>query len=152
MNKETFLSKYIVANSGCWEWQGATNPDGYGRARWPKKAESAHRISYEIFNGTFDKTKHVCHKCDNPKCINPEHLWLGDYKSNNKDKKDKGRAVGHAMPGTQHPKHKLNDNQVLEIFYGSKSHHYLAGLYNVSPTLVYKIKAKKCWKHLTANL
>lgn len=149
MNIEKFKSNHTVSHTGCWEWSGSKNQDGYGRVRWNSRLESAHRVSYELYKGTYEKTKHICHTCDNPSCINPDHLWLGDYKSNNLDKKTKGRAIGNSMPGIEHPKHKLTEEEVVEIFHADGTQSSLATRFNVSPTLIWKIKAKRCWKHLT---
>lgn len=147
-NLEDFENKFNKIE-GCWEWLAVKNQDGYGRVRRLGRLESAHRVSYELYNGPFDLEKHVCHSCDNPGCVNPDHLWLGDYVSNNKDKKDKGRAVGHSMPGSKHPNAKLTDEKVQYIILSKESSAYLAGLYNVSITLIDKVKARKVWKHVS---
>lgn len=147
-NLEDFEKKF-VKTEGCWEWLATKNSDGYGRVRRLGKLESAHRVSYELYKGSFDKTKHVCHSCDNPGCVNPDHLWLGDYKSNNKDKKDKGRAVGCSMPGEKHHSAKLTESKVVSIIQSTEPSAYLAGLYNVSVSLINSIKARRRWKHVS---
>ena len=147
-NLEDFEKKF-VKTEGCWEWLATKNQDGYGRVRRLGKLESAHRVSYELYKGAFDKTKHVCHSCDNPGCVNPNHLWLGDYKSNNRDKQEKGRAVGHAMPGTKHPGAKLTEEKVQYILMSPHPSAYLAGLYNVSLSLIQEIRLRKRWKHVS---
>lgn len=80
INKETA--------SGCWEWQGTITPMGYGKM---SNNEYAHRLSYKYTFGEIPKGKHVLHKCDNPLCVHPFHLFLGDQKDNNKDRDKKGR-------------------------------------------------------------
>ena len=147
-NLEDFEKKFVKTD-GCWEWLATKNSDGYGRVRRLGKLESAHRVSYELYKGSFDKAKHVCHACDNPGCVNPDHLWLGDYKSNNKDKKDKGRAVGCSMPGEKHHSAKLTESKVVNIIQSTEPSAYLAGLYNVSISLINLIKARKRWKHVS---
>ena len=72
----------------CWEWLGAKNRDGYGIFHHKR----VHRLIYSERFGDIPSGKQICHKCDNPSCCNPDHLYLGDYNSNNKDKRDRGRA------------------------------------------------------------
>jgi hypothetical protein len=147
-NLEDFEKKFVKTD-GCWEWLATKNSDGYGRVKRLGKLESAHRVSYELYKGPFDLSKHVCHKCDNPACVNPDHLWLGDYKSNNLDKKEKGRAVGCSMPGEKHPASKLTEDKVKAIIFSQEHSAFLAGLYNVSVSLINLIKARKRWKHVS---
>jgi len=76
----------------CWLWIG--NTDGkYGVISYQGKSQKAHRVSWILHYGDIPKGLCVCHKCDNPPCVNPEHLFLGTYKENKKDSVDKGRAV-----------------------------------------------------------
>ncbi len=75
----------------CWEWTGALNNDGYGIFRI-KGHSLAHRISYQILNGPIEKEFCVCHHCDNPKCVNPDHLFCSDHLGNMIDKMKKGRS------------------------------------------------------------
>jgi hypothetical protein len=84
-----------VMQNGCWEWKNYCNKDGYGRVRYNGKKHLAHRVSYEIFKKPFNKSLLVCHTCDNPSCINPEHLFLGTHQDNVSDCKNKGRHKGH---------------------------------------------------------
>ena len=82
----------INQHTDCWEWQGGKNNIGYGFIRDGKRMRTAHRVSYEIHNNQqIPKYMCVCHSCDNPKCVNPDHLWLGTMKDNMDDKMRKGR-------------------------------------------------------------
>jgi hypothetical protein len=93
MIKEKIISTVIVNDNGCWEWQGQKNNTGYGRFRVIGH-NLAHRVSFSIFVGPLlGSTMLVCHKCDNPPCVNPEHLFIGTQKKNMEDCSLKGRSV-----------------------------------------------------------
>lgn len=78
--------------NGCWEWAGLTDRDGYGRMKRNSKSTLAHRLSYELYKGVIPDDKMVCHTCDNPRCVNPEHLYIGDAKTNRQDCVSRGRT------------------------------------------------------------
>lgn len=94
------INRIKTTDSGCWEFTGTKTHDGYGRFKaWnasKKKYVShlAHRVSYYIFKEHFYNEEHVLHRCDNPPCIRPDHLFLGDNKINVADKMAKGRHAG----------------------------------------------------------
>lgn len=87
---DSFFAKVKKLES-CWEWQGELDRYGYGKFRVGKIIAKAHRYSFELHYGDFDKSLHVLHNCDNPKCVNPTHLFLGSNKDNVADKISKGR-------------------------------------------------------------
>ena len=92
----------------CWEWQLSKNKLGYGLMRYENKMRTPHRVSYEYYNNTtIPPGMCVCHTCDNPSCINPNHLWLGTRQDNTKDMESKDRQMyfGHkSMVGVSRPK------------------------------------------------
>ncbi len=89
--QERFL-KYVEKLESCWEWRGARSGDGYGTFQLPNKLIGAHRMAYILYKGEIPAGLCVCHKCDNPICINPEHLFLGTVVDNNRDRDTKGRG------------------------------------------------------------
>lgn len=101
--EQRFNKKYIInEQTNCWEWTAATNNIGYGMFRFNvNKMRTAHRVSYELFNGPIPPGLVVCHTCDNPKCVNPDHLWVGTMKDNWDDMNNKGRFV-QGMLGKKH--------------------------------------------------
>lgn len=101
--KTRFHGMYkINEHTGCWEWDRALKKGGYGRfmlkVNGVKLADTAHRSSYIIHKGDIPDGVLVCHHCDNRKCCNPEHLFLGTHKDNMKDALDKGRIKASSCP------------------------------------------------------
>lgn len=87
--RDTFDKYVLKLDTGCWEWTGYREK-GYGRFR----GQLAHRIAYKRATGRDPGSLFVCHVCDNPPCVNPEHLWLGTNRDNQSDASIKGRARG----------------------------------------------------------
>ena len=89
-----FFSKIEKAPSGCWEWIAHTDKDGYGTFNYPTGTSAsigAHRASYDYFYGDIPEGKQINHKCDNPSCVNPTHLYAGTSKDNAEDRDSRGR-------------------------------------------------------------
>lgn len=77
----------------CWEWVRYKDADGYGKFTYNKRQRPAHRIMYQLEKGEIPDGMLVCHSCDNPSCVNPNHLWLGTVKDNSEDMVKKGRSL-----------------------------------------------------------
>lgn len=149
--QEQFWSKVKYSDDlfSCWEWQGSFDNKHYGRIFIKRKSVLAHRISYLIHNGTIDDNLMVLHKCNNPKCWNPAHLYQGTAKDNANDKVKSHRQ--YCPIGELHHKVKLTDKNILEILQLLKTNisgKDIAKIYMVSPTIISFIKHNKSWKHI----
>lgn len=152
VNKKGVFHKSL--NSRCWEWKGSIFKQGLGYGQFKAFAECvAHRVSWVLKFGKIPEGMLVLHKCDNPKCVNPEHLFLGDYLDNSLDMLEKGR--GNPVRGEQHHWTVLSEEQVLEIqnkyrrgVFGYKR---LAKMYGVSPATIARIINRISWRHLDAK-
>ena len=99
--KQRLLNSIIIDNNtDCWNWSEGKDKDGYGKICVNRKHLRAHRLSYEVFISKFDSKNIICHKCDNPSCINPDHLFLGTWLTNMQDKVNKGRLRNQNMDKT----------------------------------------------------
>jgi len=154
---EKFDERYeIVSESGCWIWTGWQVGKRYGKF-WMKVPSSkgkhvlAHRYSYTRFHGQIPSDKHVCHRCDVPLCVNPDHLWLGTHQDNMADMAAKNRH-SPAKAGAQNHSAKLTDDEVVAIFFASGTHKEIAAPYGIDASSVGRIKNGTNWSHITKNL
>ena len=136
---------------GCWEWQGSIVKDrgGYGRFHANGKSHRAHRISWQIHKGEWPGDLFVCHKCDNPKCVRPSHLFLGTTTDNMRDMLRKRRKPSQA--GERHPSNKLTAKDVKAIRKAHKKGVSQADLhrqYNVSRATICVIIKRVRWSHI----
>lgn len=133
-------------NSGCWLWFGPVNDWGYGRIWFEGALRRAHRVSYVVHKGAIGRGLCVCHKCDVPSCVNPDHLFLGTFGENNKDRKKKGR--GGAARGEDSTRSRLTTEQAKVAKYSSESARSLAERFGVSSSLIFKIRTGVVWRHI----
>lgn len=134
--------------TGCMEWTRSVDRDGYGYIWVGEKLRRAHQVAYERARGPIPKGKWVLHRCDNPKCANPKHLFLGDNKTNVADKVAKGR---HAY-GERGGRAKLCEEQVICIrteYAKGERQVDLAKRYGVHQTQISLIVTRKEWAHIS---
>lgn len=165
-----FEQKYTRADTGCWIWHAATNM-GYGRFWMPEGPQRAHRMAWVFYRGSIPADKIVCHKCNNPLCVNPDHLYLGTPKTNAEDTIRAGHHGAWRRPdriargsrngsvrhpesrprGSQHPKARLSEMQVQQIRSAAragKTHGVIAARFGVSRSRVTMIVNRQAWAHV----
>lgn len=143
--KEKFEKKINkTTDDKCWLWLGSIGNHSYGRLWFNGKRYLAHRLSWIIYKGEIPKNKCVCHKCDNPLCVNPEHLFIGTHDENMKDMSKKGRVRFVSI---------LDESSVRDIKMkyraGGNTYGDLAKAYKVSKICIEKILLGKRWKKVT---
>ncbi len=141
-----FWSK-VGKTAGCWEWSGARFSNGYGAVKIRGSMYKAHRIAFALANPEVKTAGfEICHTCDNPPCLNPDHLFLGDALVNAKDRNDKMRHVHGARCHTA----KISDADVARIRDLAKTVKTaeIASLYGLSPGHLRKIIRGSSWFHI----
>jgi hypothetical protein len=142
----------ILGPESCWEWQGARTKDGYG-VYIPTKGNPhyAHRCAYERIHGPIPDGLLVCHKCDNPPCCNPDHLFLGTNKDNIDDRHRKGRTRTGVLRGAANPRAKFTIGEVRVIrarLANGESRKAIAKELDVHPESIARIARRKSYKEV----
>lgn len=162
VNLRERFTRYAPSTSdpkGCWEWQGAMNDQGYGvigRGARGQGIARAHRVAYEHFYDVQLTAKQcVCHRCDNRRCVNPRHLFLGTQQENLADMRIKARgSKPPLLIGVRHPRAKLDDDKVRLVFHLRQQGHstyQLAHAMGVSRPAICAVLNHKTWSHINAT-
>lgn len=135
--------------TGCWNWKAGKDTHGYGQMNANGRKRLAHRISFEVHRGLIPEGKCVCHRCDNPACINPDHLFIGTQAENVADMIAKRRDRKASQKGEAHGQAKLTEADVIAIRSNAHSSQSdLAARYGVSPSQIGNIRRGKRWTHV----
>jgi len=128
----------------CWLWTGTLSTHGYGLISIDSRWRLAPRIAWELYHGELPGKKHVLHRCDNPRCVRDDHLFLGTHQDNMKDKVKKRRHYY----GEKHQNHILTESTVKIIRASALSNAELAMQYGVNASVISRVRAGKAWKHV----
>ena len=145
---ETRFWRLVQKTDGCWYWIGGTFPNSeYGRIWMNGKSRRAHCVSWELHNGSIPAGALICHTCDNPRCVRPDHLYAGTNVTNMADMVNRGRS----LIGTRNPRARLTEADVIAIRSAHKNGAAIKALareYNVDPPLIRYIVRRDIWKHV----
>ncbi|MEG4084594.1 HNH endonuclease signature motif containing protein [Microcoleus sp. POL10_C6] len=148
------FEKHIISKEDCWITDLYRNHQGYGqfniKVKLQRSRMNASRVSFMIYKGEIPEGMFVCHKCDNPPCVNPEHLFLGTHQENMRDMVAKGRS----NKGSKNPQSKLTEKEVFQIkvllLETNLTTERLSILFDVSPRTIAYIKKNHMWKHVSS--
>jgi len=147
--KDKIFNNIKKNENGCWEWTGGLSARGYASMHYEGKRTPLHRLSYILFRGPIPNDKLACHTCDNKKCINPDHIYIGTHKTNFRDAKERNRL--RTRRGSAHPSSKLNEDKVRFIRF-----HYqngfdireMSSFFGVTKSILYQTAKGQRWKHV----
>lgn len=151
------LSRTVTTDAGCMEFTGCVQGNGYARATVNRKTDYAHRHVYRLLKGEIPEGMDVCHTCDNRKCINPDHLFLGSRLDNMQDAKAKGRISAGEKHSSAVPKGEKSHNAKLtaikvkvirEVAGRVASNKELAEIFGVDDSLIGLVVKRKIWRHV----
>lgn len=144
--RSKLLARAQATEDGCWEWTGSRIPAGYGSMKWNGKNHGTHRLAYEAFKGPIPDGMMVRHTCDNPPCINPDHLLVGTGKDNTRDSLERGRFRN--SKGEANNLAKLTNEDVVAIRASNELPSVLADKFGIGCTNVWQVRTGKTWKHV----
>ena len=147
--RERFF-KYVNKEKDCWIWTASKNWQGYGKIGVNYKDYRAHRLSWIIHHGHIPKGKLVLHRCDNPSCVNPNHLYIGNYKDNSNDCSVRGRR--RVLVGEETGNSKLTNRIVSKIrnmnIFNLSDQEKVAKRYKIGRSTIRDVIFGRTWKHL----
>ncbi len=148
VNKDGPIRSHCPEIGPCWLWTGPTDRKGYGRTHLGERSnQGAHQTAWIFTRGAITNGLWVLHRCDNPPCVNPNHLFLGTSNDNVQDAVEKGRNV----KGSRHPLAKIEEADVISIRQlgaAGMSHRQIGLKYGISPSAAGFIIKRKRWKHV----
>lgn len=150
-----FDNSMTIPESGCWIWLLSLKPCGYGQISIGGITRIAHRVSFLVFNGSFDPSLFICHKCDIRSCVNPDHLFTGTSQDNSddcvaKNRQAKGEKLSVLRRGERSPVSKLTNADVIAIREIGRSIRQvdIAEKYGVSQDTISLVLNRKIWSHI----
>ena len=149
--KANWHTQYDVKDCGyltpCWVWKKSRNPKGHARCVYQRRAYIGGRLPWMMFVGPIPDGLFVCHKCDNPPCVNPDHLFLGTNLDNMRDCREKGRT----LTGEKNTNAKLTEREVRAIrtlFSEGKKYSEIAAIFGFHRITVLGVVKRHSWKHV----
>jgi len=140
-NSECRFWAYVDKSGDCWIWTGYKTQTGYGKLCFnSNKVVTASRVSYELFYGPIQPGMLICHSCDNPSCVNPNHLWQGTHMENMMDMVEKGRQNAKLLP--------IDVYNIRKLWDSGYSQNEIIKIYDVSSSQISNITARRIWKHI----
>lgn len=136
-------------DDACWPWRGFLDEGGYGHMAVKGQTIRAHRLAYMLMFGKIPGGLNICHKCDNPACCNPKHLFVGTTAENNVDRARKGRSADRR--GERGPRAKLTSESVWEmrgLRERGTTYSKLSKMFGVSPSVVRRVCRHEAWTHI----
>lgn len=148
MNQIDRFMQKVAKTPECWVWTARTTRQGYGGFFANGRNNLAHRISYEMFVGHVGDL-HVLHRCDNPSCVRPDHLFLGTNRDNVDDKVAKGRTPSAVGELNAHSRLKKDDVLMIRAMHAKRVPRAdIARTFEVAPAYINQIVNRKAWRHI----
>lgn len=143
------FDRTVVTDGGCWEWQGYRSRKGYGEIKVDGRMEKAHRQAFLLRRGPIPQGMHVLHRCDNPPCVNPDHLFLGTNDDNVADRTAKGRSARNVGAAASTAKLTEDDvRQIRRMATLGMTNLEIAEAFPVNDRSISNIIRNKTWSHV----